>query len=122
MTQHVIVNGRFKFHLSYRHLAGDEGLAIRVTGPSDDGERELLRYDCFKKKPHYHVGVFAENNITKISVNDPVVWSFNEISKHFERLIQAAGGEAPDDSEISNLDTVLLQVREAAKTLVDANG
>ncbi len=122
MIEHVFANGRFKFHLSYRRLAGDEGLAIRVTGPADDGERELLRYDCFKKKPHYHVGVFAENNITKISANDPVAWSLNEIGEHFERLIQAAGGEAPDDREISNLDTAMLQVREAAKALVDANG
>ncbi len=44
MTQHVIVNGRFKFHLSYRHLAGDEGLAIGVTGPADLVIGEQIEY------------------------------------------------------------------------------
>ena len=38
-----------------RGIGGDEGLTFESVGGEEEGAR-ILRFDCFSKTPHYHVG------------------------------------------------------------------
>lgn len=44
----------------------DEGLTFDITtaGPSKEGKR-ILRFDCFYKNPHYHIGASGDHSVHK---------------------------------------------------------
>ena len=43
----------------------DEGLTFDITtaGPEEEGKR-ILRFDCFYKNPHYHIGASGDIRFT----------------------------------------------------------
>ena len=55
----IIEQAGMRMTVAHRHGLGgsDEGLTFDITtaGPEDEGKR-ILRFDCFYKNPHYHVG------------------------------------------------------------------
>lgn len=57
----VIEAGNVRFGLEYRHVGQDEGLTIHVMGDVAGQEIELLAFDCFQKRPHYHYGPRNQN-------------------------------------------------------------
>ncbi len=120
MTTYSQEIGRFKFDISYRRMQGDQGLSIRVRGPVDSETRELLRFDCFDNRPHYHVEVYGKNEITAIDDNDATEWSLKTLTEQFEGLVEAAGADGLTSSERDSLDGVLLQVSQNSRDLVSA--
>ena len=76
----------------------DEGLTFDVTtaGSQDAGKR-ILRFDCFYKSPHYHVGASGgENAAHKMKdegVEDPVRWTLDQLKTRFSAMIKQAGYE-----------------------------
>ncbi|MCE2436874.1 MAG: hypothetical protein J4F97_02505 [Pseudomonadales bacterium] len=107
--------GRFRFHVSYRHLRGDEGLCIRVLGPVDGNEEELLRYDCFKQEPHFHTEVFGKNTITPITSDHPVGWTLEQLRTSLAELVVQSGGDQLDGEETSRIVDAVDQLAIAAK-------
>ena len=110
MKTHSEELGRFKFDISYRRFNGDEGLSIKVDGPVAEQTHELLRFDCFLKTPHYHVGVYDQNKITSIKNADAVEWSLDAIHDRFREMVEAAGGEQLNEQELRQLDVAQNQL------------
>jgi hypothetical protein len=82
-----------------RGLGGkDEGLTFDITtaGPEDEGKR-ILRFDCFYKNPHYHVGasggINAAHKMKEQGVEDPVRWTLEQLKTRFPAMVKQAGYE-----------------------------
>ena len=76
----------------------DEGLTVDITtaGSEDEGKR-ILRFDCFYKNPHYHIGAFggkqAAHKMKDEGVEDPVSWTLEQIKTRFPAMVKQAGYE-----------------------------
>ena len=65
----------------------DEGLTFDITtvGSEDEGKR-ILRFDCFYKNPHYHVGASGGEQAAhkmKEKLGDPVRWTLEQLKSRF---------------------------------------
>jgi hypothetical protein len=83
--------------IEHRHGLGgnDEGLTFDVTTETE-GKR-ILRFDCFYKNPHYHIGMSGEDAVHKMKdegIDDPVRWSLEQLKTRFAPLVKQAGYEA----------------------------
>jgi hypothetical protein len=96
----IIEHAGMRMTVEHRHGRGgsDEGLTFDITaaGPEDAGKR-ILRFDCFYKEPHYHVGASGgENAARKMKaegVKDPVRWTLEQLKTRFPAMIKQAGYE-----------------------------
>jgi hypothetical protein len=80
-----------------RRGGSDEGLTFNITtaGPEKEGKR-ILRFDCFYKNPHYHVGASGEHSVHNMKdegVEDPVRWTLDQLKTRFPAMIKQAGYE-----------------------------
>ena len=80
-----------------RSGSGDEGLTFDITtaGPENEAKR-ILRFDCFYKNPHYHVGASGEDASHKMKdegVEDPVRWTLEQLKTRFPAMVKQAGYE-----------------------------
>ena len=92
--------GPYKLALAYRQFSVDEGLTIHVFGPVEGEEHEILRFDCFKNHPHYHLGFsYLDAPRETIYDPDPFNWALGELAQRFpDYLARArAGSELPDE-------------------------
>jgi hypothetical protein len=88
--------------LTIAHRSGlggnDEGLTFDVTtvGAEDAGKR-ILRFDCFYKNPHYHVGASggesAAYKMKDEGIEDPVRWTLEQLKTCFPAMVKQAGYE-----------------------------
>jgi hypothetical protein len=88
--------------LTIAHRSGlggnDEGLTFDVTtaGAEDAGKR-ILRFDCFYKNPHYHVGASggesAAYKMKDEGIEDPVRWTLEQLKTRFPAMVKQAGYE-----------------------------
>ena len=88
--------------LTIAHRSGlggnDEGLTFDVTmvSPEDEGKR-ILRFDCFYKNPHYHVGAYggesAAYKMKDEGIEDPVRWTLEQLKTRFPAMVRQAGYE-----------------------------
>jgi hypothetical protein len=88
--------------LTIAHRSGlggnDEGLTFDVTtvGAEDMGKR-ILRFDCFYKNPHYHVGASggesAAYKMKDEGIEDPVRWTLHQLKTRFPAMVKQAGYE-----------------------------
>jgi hypothetical protein len=64
----IIEQAGMRMTVEHRHGRGgsDEGLTFDITtvGSEDEGKR-ILRFDCFYKEPHYHVGSSGGENAAR---------------------------------------------------------
>jgi len=65
--------GPYKLALVYRTVRSDKGPAVHVFGPVNGDEQEILRFDCFLERPHYHLGFgYLEKPVIPIEQPDPL--------------------------------------------------
>ena len=85
--------------MSIAHRSGlggtDEGLTFDITtaGSTDEGKR-ILRFDCFYKNPHYHVGASDDRSTHKMKdegVEDSVRWTLTQLKTRFPAMVKQAG-------------------------------
>jgi hypothetical protein len=86
--------------LTIAHRSGlggnDEGLTFDVTtaGAEDAGKR-ILRFDCFYKNPHYHVGASGRESaafkMKEEGIDDPVRWTLEQLKTRFPAMVKQAG-------------------------------
>jgi len=94
----VIEAAGMKIWVDYRRgVGGDEGLTFDVTtaGDKDPGAR-ILRFDCFSKTPHYHVGASSKNPVHDMNaegIEDPVRWTLEQLKTRLPALVSEAGYE-----------------------------
>jgi hypothetical protein len=97
----VIEQAGMRMTIAHRQGLGgsDEGLTFDITtaGSEDEGKR-ILRFDCFYKNPHYHVGASGgENAARKMKdegIEDPVRWTLDQLKTRFPAMVKQAGYEA----------------------------
>jgi hypothetical protein len=62
----IIEQSGMRMTIAHRQGLGgsDEGLTFNITtaGSEDDGKR-ILRFDCFYKNTHYHIGASGEHSV-----------------------------------------------------------
>ncbi len=96
----VIEQPGMRLTMAHRQGLGgnDEGLTFDITtaGPKDEGKR-ILRFDCFYKNPHYHVGASggeaAAHQMKDEGIEDPVRWTLEQLKTRFAALVKQAGYE-----------------------------
>jgi hypothetical protein len=96
----VIEQAGMRMTIGHRQGVGgsDEGLTFDITtaGPEDEGKR-ILRFDCFYKNPHYHVGASggeqAAHKMKDEGVEDPVRWTLDQLKTRFPAMVKQAGYE-----------------------------
>jgi hypothetical protein len=96
----VIEQAGMRMTVAHRQGLGgtDEGLTFDVTtaGPEDAGKR-ILRFDCFYKNPHYHVGASggeqAAHKMKDEGITDPVRWTLDQLKSRFPAMVKDAGYE-----------------------------
>jgi hypothetical protein len=95
----IIEQAGMRMTVAHRQGLGgsDEGLTfdITVAGAEDEGKR-ILRFDCFYKNPHYHIGSSGEHRVYNMKdegVDDPVRWTLQQLKTRFPSMIKQAGYE-----------------------------
>ena len=56
--------GGVELHVDNRSITDDGGPSVRVYGDVDGEAVQLLRFDCFRKDPHYHYDPSVETTST----------------------------------------------------------
>ena len=129
-SEEFIPAGAVTFGLEYRSEVGggmgdgDQGVCIHVYGNDLPGtDRELLRFDCFDKAPHYHYRNAAANKNERIMLDytaegDPIPWTLDKIKNRLPIMLVRCGVEdiarKLDQREI---DAALPKVAARAETL-----
>ena len=101
-----IACGPLCFALQYRDLDGgaphrqgaggaggadaDQGVCLQVVGNVEGKETELLRFDCFDNRPHYHYG--PENKNIRIMldptvVGNPLGWTMAQLRSKLPAML-----------------------------------
>lgn len=104
---------------------GDWGATFRIFGNSGDKKVETLRFDCFKKRPHFHYapGANSENHdIDKTISPNPLGWVMNQLQTELPAMIQHAGfteiaravDQAAVAKELARLEPDIVQLHERA--------
>jgi len=96
----IIEQAGMRMTVAHRQGLGgtDEGLTFDITtaGSADEGKR-ILRFDCFYKNPHYHVGASggeqAAHKMKDEGVEDSVRWTLDQLKTRFPAMVKQAGYE-----------------------------
>jgi hypothetical protein len=92
--QLTVKTGGVRIEMEYRHRGSDGGLSFEVYGGEGDDAPEVLRFDCFEKRPHYHyIGPTNHKleRINKKTVPNPVRWTLSRIKKDLPSMFWKAG-------------------------------
>ena len=96
----IIEQAGMRMTVAHRQGLGgtDEGLTFDITtaGSEDEGKR-ILRFDCFYKNPHYHIGASggeaAAHKMKDEGIADPVRWTLEQLKTRFSAMVKQAGYE-----------------------------
>ena len=89
--------GGLSFTVLHRELGekygSDGGVSIEVYGHVDGERTQVLRFDCFRKEPHYHMPPSSPGQLAldPKKVGNGLEWSFKQIREHLPEMIQTAG-------------------------------
>jgi hypothetical protein len=91
----IIEQAGMRMTVAHRHGLGgnDEGLTFDIT-MAEDKEKRILRFDCFYKNPHYHVGASGEQHVHNMKdegIEDPVRWTLEQLKTRLPSMVKQAG-------------------------------
>jgi hypothetical protein len=93
----VIEAAGMRMTVVYRHSGGDEGLTFDITTAGEkEGGARILRFDCFKKTPHYHVGPSGKSPVHDMKeegIEDPLRWTLDQLKTRLPSMVAEAGHE-----------------------------
>ena len=122
MNEKVFHVGGVELHVDKRNFGSDGGPSVRVYGEVDGDNVQLLRFDCFRKDPHYHYDPSGKNDqrsLDKASVPDSVAWTIEQLGQNLVEMIHTAGyarvAEAVDQ-------TAVVQVLPEVESLMRSEG
>ncbi len=92
----IIEQAGMRMTVAHRHGVGgsDEGLTFDITTAGPEERKRILRFDCFYKNPHYHIGASGEESVHNMKdegIEDPVRWSLDQLKTRFPSLVRQAG-------------------------------
>jgi hypothetical protein len=86
--------GGLRFRACRREIDDiDGGVTLQVLGSVGAEETELLRFDCFRKAPHYHAPAenAQETKIDAAAFGDGRAWVFEELTNNLGSLLDQGG-------------------------------
>ena len=101
MNEKVFQVGGVELHVDDRNFGSDGGPSVRVYGEADGENIQLLRFDCFRKDPHYHYDPSGKNDqrhLDKASVPDSVAWTIEQLRENLVEMIHTAGYNSVADN------------------------
>ena len=114
MNEKVFEVGGVELHVDKRNFGSDGGPSVRVYGEADGKDIQLLRFDCFRKDPHYHYDPSGKNDqrhLDKASVPDSIAWTIEQLGENLVEMIQAAGyGSVAENVDQAAIAQVLSEV------------
>ena len=111
--------GAVTFALQYRALMPDQGVSLQVAGEVEGQCKELLRFDCFDQRPHYHYDPDDKNeryDMDKTTAGNPISWTMKQLRTRLPDMLERAGfGEVAHKLDCGMVLQKLDQVEEAAR-------
>ena len=89
--------GGLVFEVLRRDVGDDGGHSIEIYG-AEDRDTQVLRFDVFRKDPHYHMPPSAKGQLSLADVADPMEWALEQTRENLPEMIRKAGFEALADS------------------------
>ena len=85
--------GGLRFAIARREVGEDRGTSIEVYGEVDGAPTQVLRFDCFRRAPHYHMPPSAPGQLAldPVEVGDGVAWALRCTRERLPEMIRAAG-------------------------------
>jgi len=91
----VIEAAGMRIWVDYRKgIGGDEGLTFDVNVAGEEAGARILRFDCFSKTPHYHVGASSKSPVHDMiaeGITDPVRWTLDQLKTRLPSMVAEAG-------------------------------
>lgn len=102
----------------------DGGVSLHVFGKPNGELVEYLRFDCFKRDPHYHYGYVDSDPdqrfLDTVADGDPLTWSLERLGTKLKDMLHHAGAhEEASTINQADLDEVLPKVKNAAEKILD---
>ncbi len=94
MDEKVFHVGGVELRVDERSFGSDGGPSVRVYGEAAGENVQLLRFDCFRKDPHYHYDPTGKNDqghLDKTLVPDPVAWTIEQLRQNLVEMVCTAG-------------------------------
>ena len=113
----VIEAGAVCFALQYRPLMADQGVCLQVVGVVDGEKKELLRFDCFDQRPHYHYDPMGKNarfDIDQTTAGNPITWTVKQLKNRLPEMLEFAGYD--DIAKQLDCDMVSKKLDEVKET------
>jgi hypothetical protein len=115
--------GGLRFNVRYRQ-GNDRGPSLRIYGDVEGKPVQLLRFDCFEQRPHFHYDPEGKNNqlrMDKTKVTDPIAWSMDYLRGNVASLVRIAGyGELAAQLDEGALTAALPTVEKALRDSIPA--
>ena len=110
----TIAVGGLEFYLENRTLGQDGGPSLQVLGTTDGGRVQLLRFDMFRKQPHYHYAPTSQNlryDLDPLTVDDGIGWVISLLQNKLSQMLAKAGyeGLAPQ-SNLADVTAALPEI------------
>ena len=92
-----VVVGGLRFEANRREFHSDEGTSLdggtTIEVYAEVDAEAVLRFDCFRKDPHYHVPASAlePRHLDADEIGDPLEWAYAQVRQHLPDLIREAG-------------------------------
>jgi len=111
--------GAITFALQYRALMPDQGVCLQVVSEVGGQCKELLRFDCFDQRPHYHYDPGDKNERYDMDVTtagNPINWTMKQLRTRLQPMLERAGyAELAQKLDCAMVLQKLDQVEEAAR-------
>jgi hypothetical protein len=85
--------GGLDFEVVRRDVGEDGGTSIEIWGEVAGQRTQVLRFDCFRLDPHYHMPPAAPGQlpIDRAAVGDPLEWALACARDRVPEMLRSAG-------------------------------
>lgn len=112
--------GGIQLRVDHRTFGDDGGPAVRVFGDVGGEQVQVLRFDCFRKEPHYHYdpsGKDDKRDLDKDSVPDPISWTLEQLRHNLPEMVRTAGyGNLAQRIDVGAVKGTLCEVEDIMRT------
>ena len=116
--------GVITFALDYRQEFNEgQGVGIQVIGDVNGTPKDLLRFDCFDFRPHYHYDPDAADPykkilLDKVTAGNPIGWSTKRIRDRLQPMLTKAGyGDIADRVDMDLVRAKLPELESVAREM-----
>ena len=117
----TIKAGGLDFLLENRRVGEDGGPSLQVLANVEDEVVQMLRFDMFEKRPHYHYAPNAQNleyELDPLTLGDDgIKWAIGLIGSRLPELVAKAGyGGVVSPESASNVIAALPEIEAKWRT------